>query len=178
MDVLLPEKILPVLLAAFAVPALGAASHPIRLEQVARAVLAAHPELAGAAIALPEAPTARENEPALAAGPVERWGSQPGTAHVRMRCQVESVCLPFYASVHLAPSQGEARSQEVREAQPVLRAGERASMVIDSGRLHLRIPVTCLTSGAVGSTIRVAGPARSKVFEAAVLDKSTVRGEL
>ena len=51
-------------------------------------------------------------------------------------------------------------------------------MVIDSGRLHLRIPVTCLSGGAVGSTIRVAGPAHTKVFEAAVLDNGTVRGEL
>ncbi len=101
------------------------------------------------------------------------------------------MCLPFYALVHLAasepaeggrPALGAAASatQAVarQENAPVLRIGQRASMVIDSGLLHLRIPVTCLQGGAVGSTIRVAGPGRSKIFEAAVLDGTTVRGNL
>ena len=157
----------------------GSRSYPIRLEQVVRAVLAAHPELAGDAIALPEALAAREDAPALEAGPVERWSDGAGMGHVRLRCQSESVCLPFYASVHLLPSQiGGPKPGLPGAAEPGLRAGERASMVIDSGRLHLRIPVTCLSSGAVGSTIRVAGPAHSKVYEAAVVDQITVRGNL
>ncbi len=51
-------------------------------------------------------------------------------------------------------------------------------MVIDSGLLHIRVPVTCLQSGATGSIIRVAGPARRKVYEAAIVDSATVRGTL
>ncbi len=63
-------------------------------------------------------------------------------------------------------------------AAPVLRSGERVSMLIDSGLLHLRFPVTCLQSGAVGSTIRVTVLGRGRVLEAAVVDQATVRGSL
>ncbi len=180
----LAAKTLPVLLGiSGALPqAFGASpmSYPIRLDQVVRAIVAAHPELAGDAVRIPENVAARDRAPMLEAGREERWSDGDGTAHVRVRCQNESVCLPFYASVHLAPSQTAAHEPSARVEQPVpvLRAGEHASMVIDSGRLHLKVPVTCLSSGAVGSTIRVAGPARMKVFEVSVLDGATVRGEL
>ncbi len=177
----------PLLLGASAMglpaSAAGPVRYPIHADQVARAVFAAHPELAGDLIDLPESAAARESEPVLEAGPVERWGgTASATAHVRMRCQGEGACLPFYASVHLPDAQAVAAPAVARREQTAhteeLHSGERVSMVIDSGLLHLRIPVTCLGSGAVGSVIRVAGPSRSKVYEASVVDGNTVRGRL
>ncbi len=198
---------LPVLLllASLAAPAArasaGSPSYTVTLESVTRAVVAAHPQLAGDAIELPEAIGARASAPVLLSGPVERAASGSSTeavAHIRMHCQAEA-CLPFYVLVHLSGSQlsgseaqepgipssprfAAARAQNSAAAAPVqapvLRPGQRASMVIDSGLLHIRVPVTCLQSGAAGSMIRVAGPARRKVYEAAIVDGSTVRGTL
>ena len=196
------------LLASLAAPAARAAagspSYAVTLESATHAVLAAHPDLAGDAIELPARIEARTPAPALLAGPVERaapsGNSTESVAHIRIHCQAEA-CLPFYVSVHLSgaelsgseaqqpgiqtpssPRFAAARAQNSAAAAPVqapvLRPGQRASMVIDSGLLHIRVPVTCLQSGAAGSMIRVAGPARRKVYEAAIVDGSTVRGTL
>ena len=166
--------------------------YPIALPLAARSVLAAHPELAGDAIELPARVEAQVAEPVLAAGSLERWPASPLIAKVRLHCQDQSMCLPFYALVHLSATEAASGAQSRTDAAaghtpgnnvgridaPVLRVGQRAFMVIDSGFLHLRMPVTCLQGGTVGSVIRVAGPGRSRVFEAAVLDGATVRGSL
>ena len=192
---------LVVLLTGLAVPAARAAAgsevYAITLEEAARAVFAAHPELAGDAVELPARMETREQVPVLEAGPLVRQAASSGSTetvgHVRLRCQAEA-CLPFYVLVHLSssatqatpssrqPSPRLALNREPAAAfaasAPTLRSGERASMVIDSGLLHIRVPVTCLQSGTTGSTIRVLGPARRKIYEAAIVDRSTVRGSL
>ena len=95
----LPGKTLALLLAVGpAMPlALGAGpvSYPIHLDEVARAVVAAHPELAGAAIELPELPEARETAPTLDAGKVEHWSAGSTTGHGRLPCPPETNCLAF-----------------------------------------------------------------------------------
>ena len=164
--------------------------YPIASTYAASAVIAAHPELAENSIELPARVEAHEPEPALVAGPIEHWPASSAAARVRLHCQSEGVCLPFYVLVHPSKKEADsgARSEPPiapaktgglnREDTAALRTGQRASMLIDSGFLHLRIPVTCLQGGAVGSTIRVAGPGRSRVYEAAVVDGTTVRGSL
>ena len=164
--------------------------YPIASACAVSAVIAAHPELAGSLIELPARVEAHEPEPALVAGPMEHWPASSAVARVRLHCQAEGVCLPFYALVHPSKSEADGGAQFEPRLVPakavgmgrkdaaVLRIGQRASMVIDSGLLHLRISVTCLQGGAVGSTIRVAGPGRSRVYEAAVVDGTTVRGSL
>ena len=181
----------------------GSVSFAIPLEAATRAVLAAHPDLAGDAIELPARIETRQPSPVLKAGPIERMAASAGlgnpVAHVRLSCQA-GACLPFYVLVHLSPSpiqepaipavrlsSAPSRFAAVREQNtppvrmaeaPTLRSGAHASMVIDSGLLHIRVAVTCLQSGSTGSTIRVAGLGRRKVYEAAIVDGTTVRGSL
>jgi hypothetical protein len=170
----------------------GSPVYSIRAEDAAHAVLAAHPELAGDQIELPSSIETREAAPVLEAGPLERWAvparmgagtGESATAargRVRLRCQTENTCLPFYVWVHLPASDAPALpgSVQARQSDPVLRTGAHASMLIDSGLLHLRVPVTCLQGGSVGATIRVAGPARGRVYQVAIIDRATVRGSL
>ncbi len=146
----------------------------IHLENATRAVLAAHPELAGASVELPAAIPARDPNPTLQAGPIERWGTGE-LAHVRLHCDSDAACRPFYVTVHLSST-----AQAAIPAKPLaaLRPGTHASMLIDSGRIHLRIPVTCLGSGAPGALIRVAGPKNIRFYQATVVDDTTVRGTL
>ncbi len=162
--------------AAHAAPA----TYPISTAEVAHAVFTAHPELTGSAVDVPAAVAAHAEKPALEAGPVEHWAGEGAVAHVRLHCVNSGECLPFYAAVHqgaiariISPTVG----GEVGMPTAV-HSGTRVVLLIDSGRLHLRLPATALGSGAAGSTVRVAGPARGKVFEALVLDSTTVRGTL
>ena len=166
----------------------GTDAYRIAATHVAAAVLAVHPELAGDAIEMPAPVEANTAAPVLRAGPLERWSGSSTTARVRLRCQGEGVCLPFYATVHLSPA-SETIKQPSRTASTTpaqappsppaaMHIGQRASLLIDSGLLHLRVPVTCLQAGAVGSTIRVAGPNRRIIYEAAIIDGVTLRGAL
>lgn len=173
--------LLSLLINAIALPAFAADRPPtyaLDREAATHAVLAAHPELAGNSMELATPIALREPAPLLQAGPVERSGVE---GRVRVRCQDESACLPFYVLVHLSSAQVPTSRQGLAPATenaPVLRSGDHTSMVIDSGLLHLRLPVTCLQAGGVGSTIRVTGPAHSKVYQVAVIDRTTVRGSL
>ncbi len=171
-------------------------AHLIDTAAVRQAVVAAHPELAGAVLELPASVPSHEAAPALLAGPLQPWtGSKSAGApsgRVLLHCEEKDACLPFYVLVRgsepgshpeatLPPSPAR-ESSVVRTGGGLparaVRPGQRASLLIDSGRLHLRIPVTCLESGEVGNTIRVSGSARGIVYQAAVVDGSTVRGTL
>ncbi len=154
----------------------------IQAGDVTRAVVAANPELAGASVELPAAVSTREAAPELEAGPVERWSADTPIAHVRVRCVHGAACRPFYATVHLSAAPGQAATKPKQTADAdqaqTLRPGAHAALVIDSGRIHLRIPVTCLGGGAPGAPIRVAGPKNARVYQATVVDGTTVRGVL
>ena len=173
---------------------------PISVEQAAHAVVFAHPELADDAIELAAPVDSRESTPQLTAGPLERWdtgagipGSTRALARIRIHCASEQVCLPFYVMVHLTGDEAKSLALLVRPnssqrknpasaataaTETGLRSGGRAMLVVDSGRLHLRVPVTCLQGGSAGSTIRVRGLGRGAVYQATVVDGTTVRGTL
>ncbi len=158
--------------------------YPISTAEVARVVFAAHPELAGSAVDIPAAVAAHAENPSLEAGAIEHWAGAGAVAHVRLRCANPGNCLPFYAAVQsrlthesFAQTAPSAPAGEVLLPTAV-HSGAHVFLIIDSGRLHLRLPATALGSGAAGSTVRVTGPARGKVFEALVVDSTTVRGTL
>ncbi len=162
--------------------------YPIRLDAAVHAVLVAHAELAGAAMELPMKVEARSEEPGLLAGRLEivkvsaqsdalEWSQ----GRVRLRCAEPGVCMPFYVLVHV-PAMAKAVTtkpqNDTTSVPAVLRNGTRVSLLIDSGRLHLRIPVTCLQGGTAGNMIRVAALAHGRIYQAAIVDGSTVRGSL
>ncbi len=155
----------------------------LQLEDVTRAIVAAHPEIAGAEVELPAAIATHETAPELKAGVVEHWAADGASfAHIRIWCAASTACRPFYAKVHFAAEQTAAASQKVltptENAVEILRPGAHAALLIDSGRIHLRIPVTCLGGGAPGAPIRVAGPKHARTYQATVIDGTTVRGVL
>ncbi len=170
--------------------ALPAQGSQIQVADATRAIVAAHPELAGAPVELPAAILTREAAPSLEAGPVEHWpASAASLGRIRMRCADDTICRPFYATVHLAAAQAQTAPEPGKGAaahtsavvptpSDMLHPGAHASLVIDSGRIHLRIPVTCLGSGAPGAPIRVAGPKNARIYQATVVDGATVRGVL
>jgi hypothetical protein len=133
-------------------------------------------------------------------------GSHP-EARVRVECAMVAACLPFYAWVQLpadgvTPGRttenpdaarfgslqridpgssehiaGAKQSQEVSAVQ-LVHAGEHARLLIDSGFLHLNLPVICLQAGAVGKSIRVRTLGKPREYAAIVVNATTVRGYL
>ncbi len=175
---------LPFVLPLAAALALGASadtsSVPITGEMAAHAVLAAHPEFAGDRIRMLAPLRAHSADPLLVAGPVEHGA---GESRVRLHCAEPGACMPFYVAIDgtsgapvPATPKGPAAIRAAHEATPILRSGARALLLIDSGALHLRLTVTTLGSGNVGDRVRVSS--RGQVFEASVLDATTLRGTL
>lgn len=166
----------------------GKGLYPIHLDAAVHAVLAAHAELTGAAMEMPIRVEARSEEPALLAGPLEtvKVSAQSGVleasqGRVRLRCAKPGVCMPFYILVHMPPVAEVVtiKSQDDTASFPaVLRHGAHVFLLIDSGRLHLRIPATCLQGGTAGNMIHVAALAHGRIYQAAIVDGSTVRGSL
>ncbi len=164
------------------------ASYPIRLDAAVHAVLVAHAELAGAAVELPMKVEARSEEPVLVAGPIEpvkvpgqSSDSEWSQGRVRLRCAEPGACMPFYVLVHMPLTAKTTATKLVDDTSPlpaVLHSGARVFLLIDSGRLHLRVPVTCLQGGTAGSMIHVAALAHGRIYEAAIVDGTTVRGSL
>lgn len=176
--------------------ALAAPAFPIGLGPATRAVLIAHPELAGDTFELAAHVSARESDPVLRAGSLQTWPapstevSESGVlGRVRLQCQSSEVCLPFYVLVHLS-SRATPTVKPVSAAMATvaktegifgthtLRHGAHVHLVIDSGLLHLRLPVICLQDGDPGGIIRVQSVDRHVIYQATVVDTSTVRGAL
>lgn len=132
---------------------------------------------------------------------LERWDSVRN--RVELGCHRSGECLSFYVFVQwpnateaakairifnhagngagdVPPEHGDATLPGVRRAQagPVLKSGARATLVIDQGRLHIRVPVICLESGRAGGMVRVQSRDHRQIYLAQVLDGSSLKGSL
>jgi hypothetical protein len=96
------------------------------------------------------------------------WAANLGRAQFRLECREAGDCLPFLAYVRLQSSEAAARfkEQSCRSApsvrrprgsarKPVVRAGDRATIVLHASQMRLTSVVTCLDRGAEGDIIRV-----------------------
>jgi hypothetical protein len=128
-----------------------------------------------------------EPHPALDILSVELLGDQPAgqpsqdRTIVKMACHRPGTCLPFYAIVSLpaaaAPaSAGKSGGSAQRiaalkpSAEVAMRAGTRATLVMNDDRTHIQVAVVSLENGAVGRKIRVASPDHKQVYLAEVVN--------
>jgi hypothetical protein len=115
-------------------------------------------------------------------------GKQPGGASiVKLACHNAATCLPFYVSVSWAagPLGGPAGvSAETRsagnnllspKAAITMRAGTRATLLMDDDRSHIQISVISLENGIAGNKIRVASADRKQVYIAEVVSASLLK---
>jgi flagella basal body P-ring formation protein FlgA len=116
---------------------------------------------------------------------VSTTGSSAGTVKVKLRCQDNHECLPFYVLVHSLdkPIVASARLRavsavEASAPQNIIRGGEHATLVLESPDSRMSLPVICLQSGILGQTIRVASPDHRQLFDAVVVAPGTLKGSL
>jgi len=123
--------------------------------------------------------------PALKLRSVEKIGSERLSA--RMECIESDECLPFFVAIQTgreseqqiaAIGAGYSLTGPAPRAAAVVKAGTMVNLFLDGEHIHIRIPVTCLGSGAPGQTIRVQDKSDRLIYTAQVVDGSAVRGRL
>jgi hypothetical protein len=178
---------------------------PLTERQVARALSERGIQTADEQVSLSARMVATEPEPILDVLSVETLGESPSAKHsqvrsrVKLACRLPGRCLPFYAIVNkpelagdpatiastTSPAVSSARvsaSAAARNAQLnarsdiTMRAGTRATLVMDDHRSHIQVTVITLENGIVGHRIRVASPDHKQVYFGEVVTASLLKG--
>lgn len=174
-------------MAGAALPAMAATPghYAISTGNVAATISASGMEVSPEQITFLTDVVATKPAPALKLRSVEKIGSERLSA--RIECIESDECLPFFVAIRT----GQEAEQQIAaisaryspagtapRAAAVVRSGTTVNLFLDGEHLHIRIPVTCLESGAPGQTIRVQDKSHRLIFTAQVVDGSAVRGRL
>jgi hypothetical protein len=175
--------------AAMALPAVAAPGRAaVTTEQVAAAISGTGVSVLPEQVTLLTNVTTKSDSPALNVHSIEPWGDH--RMKVRMECASQEECLPFYVSVRLDQQNGAIAAANLsnqvaanvrpnRDAKSfALRAGSRATLLLDGGHVHIRLSVVCLENGDVGQKIRVESKDPRQTYVAEVVDGGILRGSL
>ena len=108
-----------------------------------------------------------------------------GTVKVKLRCDDNHDCLPFYVLVHGVERVNVNRSrtdsvQAVAASSPanIIRGGDRATLILETPDSRMSFPVICLQSGVRGQRVRAASPDRKQFYDAEVVAAGILKGTL
>jgi len=179
-----------ILLAAMELSAMAAPERAfITADQVAAAISASAMVVSPEQVTLLTEVVSKSNAPSLNVQSIEPWGSH--RIKVRLSCSDQDECLPFYVAVHFEnqsgvqpspahvdqPSSVYSRPSQNSQAY-LVRAGSRATLLIDGGHVHVRLNVVCLENGAAGQSIRVECKDPRQTYVAKVVNGGVLRGSL
>ena len=177
-----------VVVAASAFSAAAApARYTISAEQISIAISDAGMPISPAQVQLLTQVRATKDAPRLRVESIQRSGNN--TAIVRMGCGDSTQCLPFFVKAELnrnaaseaAPSlklQALPNLPRSSSRPPVMRSGAQAVLLLDSERVHIRIPVVCIENGTLGAKIRVRASGNRQLYVAEVVDATSLKGSL
>jgi len=115
-----------------------------------------------------------------------------GSATVKLRCQNNHQCLPFYVLLRASKARSvksgagnpglQLASDHELIAPPdlprVMRAGDAAILTLENKDFRIRIPVVCLQDGTQGERIRVASKDHRRFFEGEIVGTGVLKGSL
>jgi hypothetical protein len=174
------------LCAAMALPAVAATPrYAITTDRIAAALANFGITVSPDQVTLLSSVVANTAEPQLKVRSVEPSGTQRVLA--RLECADNNQCLPFFVMVQLSAAAPPVPSQVNRPvpsgdaAHPVssaliVHSGSMVTLHLESGPVHISIPVTCLESGASGETIRAMDKSNRQVYRAQIVSKDALRG--
>lgn len=107
---------------------------------------------------------------------------------VRLECAKREECLPFFVEIRVSPGR-EAQlpmmlpstpsPRSASQFQPILvRTGSPATLELDGGHIHIRIPVICLDNGSLGLTVRAIDKESRRIYTAQVTEDGLLKGRL
>jgi flagella basal body P-ring formation protein FlgA len=122
---------------------------------------------------------------------VKMTDAAAGTVRVKLRCQDNHECLPFYVLVHGVDAVNVRSAAKVRgmalDTLPVIRpgpppnvvrGGDHAILVLETPDSRMSFPVICLQNGARGQKVRVTSPDHARIYEAEVVGAGLLKGNL
>ncbi len=120
-----------------------------------------------------------------AAGPNAGGTITARTIQVRLRCQDNHECLPFYVLVHgiddpkALGAEPKALRALAQAAMPAtVRGGDHAILILETADSRLSFPVICLQSGNRGQKVRVSSPDHARFYDAEVVAAGLLKGSL
>ena len=176
-----------VLAAAAVLPAAAASGrNAITTDQVSAALANVGMQVTSKQVELLSDVVANSPSPALKIRSIEPWGEH--RMMVRLDCGAPEACLPFFVAVRF--SQGNdvhpvdsnqtvaGSSTKTVATAPAIRSGSTATLIIEGGHVHIKLPVVTLENGSVGQTIRVASRDRKQFYTAEVIDGTLLKASL
>lgn len=169
------------LLVAEATPA----GNAISVQQVVAALAVTHVPLQPSQVQFLAEASSKGPNAALTVESVKPWND--GSTLVRMRCRKPGECLPFFVVVKgtqpqelecavAGPRRTIAKPRQPREV--LVRAGQKATMILESRKFRVATPIICLENGSEGQRIRVSSLDRKRISTAEVLESGLLRGSL
>jgi hypothetical protein len=107
---------------------------------------------------------------------------------IKLVCHLPGTCLPFYAIVSWpaetagrairAPNDSPAVANAVLKPnfEITMRAGARATLVMDDDSVHIKIAVVSLENGIAGHRVHVRSPDRKQVYVAEIVSANLLKG--
>ncbi len=154
-------------------------------------------------VVVPASMTASVPAPVLVIGSMRVLG--PGKGQVLVVCHTHTQCLPFYVTAWwpeqatipasiLPPAASQAKKRvpaqdasyprdaetaaAVAAAPPRMRAGSKATLLIEGERVHIRFPVIALEGGYVGDRVRVSTPDHKETYLAEIVNDALLKGTI
>lgn len=184
--VLLPTMI--VVLQAMAAHAANE-NHAIRVESIAAAMSAVGMPVAPGQVTLLADVVSTSNAPRLVVRSIVK--STDHRLTVRFECERSEECLPFFARINSgvgsesqlpAPTMKEQSpgysSSDGRAKPDEIKAGTKATLLLDGDHLHISLSVICLENGTPGKRIRVAAGEHRQIYLAEVINGKLLKGSL
>jgi hypothetical protein len=162
---------------------------PISASQVAEAITSSGTAVnAGQVQFLAQVDAAREDASLRV---VSVKGSIDGATDVKLRCQDNRECLPFYVLIHNARparfTDGYAKpvsiatrsgSADNTSSAGLMRSGDRATLILEEADFRISMPVICLEAGMRGQQIRVASKDGRRFYKGEVMSSGILKGRL
>jgi len=102
----------------------------------------------------------------------------PARSQVKLACHLPGECLPFYAIVSWSQSTARPGTDTPAlnaKSEIIMRAGTRATLLMDDDRLHIQVAVISLENGMAGHRIRVTSPDHKQVYFGEVVSASLLK---
>ena len=128
-------------------------------------------------------------DPLLIVVKVARWRS--GNLKALLRCQNNHECLPFYVVLHnqqtaelshkfLSATLSDAPARQKVENKstriPLVRGGQRATLILRNQNLKITLPVICLANGMRGEIVQLTSPDRKQKYAGEVVQSGLLEG--
>jgi hypothetical protein len=169
----------------------GMKRYPVTTEMVVTAMQYRQLPTEGVEVRLAAPITAAADNPMLDVQSVTQVNAH--SAQLKVVCRNRTQCLPFYVSATWPEASAggilstPANKVEQPKASPqqapsashdAIKPGSHATLMIEEGKIHIRLQVVCLQGGSAGDEVRVSTADHKVTYKAEIVTPSLLKGSL